>query len=49
MKKKKNVVEQAPARRLELRKQILRNLGITELTAVVGGCDPQCMMTRGEQ
>lgn len=38
--------KRAATRRLTLRREILRNLDISDLAAVVGGC-PQCGVTRG--
>lgn len=51
MKKKneQNVKGRAAARRLELRREILRNISVPELTAVAGGIEPQCMVTRWTQ
>lgn len=46
--KTKKVEKQVAARRLGLRREILRNLGASDLAAVVGGC-PQCQVTRGDE
>jgi hypothetical protein len=42
---KKKIEERTAARRLKLRREILRNLDIAELTAVASGV-PQCQVTR---
>lgn len=45
---KKNTGDRREARRLELRKELIRNLDNHLLVAVVGGVTgcPQCMVTR---
>jgi hypothetical protein len=43
---KKQIDERTAARRLKLRREILRTLDMGQIAAVAGGYDPQCMATR---
>jgi hypothetical protein len=44
---KKRTGERSEIRRLMLRKELIRHLDVKDLTRIVGGCDPQCLATKG--